>query len=244
MTTCLRRVIVLIPADRAGRSHDSEIPVELSHWPLFKAWSMKETWPVSICCVQADKMFLGKLRAKCDSGKRWEVRWNVRNVFCICRADGVVHIHTCANCWTLQQLSASAAAWISACWLWRFDWFSCRRRLTWMSKAISDSCTTKVLLQATHFCVLYILPQQIKGWSSCLCLPYCRKCRLQGPGGLWWGRGGQTETCHYSSTFESRTIYYEQEYQTRERKKVHQFHKRVFLQFDHLNASSTERMTY
>lgn len=37
MTTCLRRVIVLIPADRAGRSHDSEIPVELSHWPLFKA---------------------------------------------------------------------------------------------------------------------------------------------------------------------------------------------------------------
>lgn len=75
-------------------------------------------------------------------------------------------------------------------------------------------------------------------------LLYSQKMQVAGPGGSGWGDGGQTETCHYSSTFESRTIYYEQEYQTRERKKVHQFHKRVFLQFDHLNASSTERMTY
>lgn len=63
--------------------------------------------------------------------------------------------------------------------------------------------------------------------------------QVAGPGVV----GGQTETCHYSGTFESRTIYYEREYQTRERKKVHQFHKLVLLQF-HLNASSTERMTY
>lgn len=28
---------------------------------------------MSICCVQDDKMFLGKLHAKCDSGTRYYV---------------------------------------------------------------------------------------------------------------------------------------------------------------------------
>lgn len=56
----------------------------------------------------------------------------------------------------------------------------------------------------------------------------------------------ETETCCFFVTFESRTIYYqEQEYQTRGReKKFIGFINLFSLQFDHLNASSTERMIY
>lgn len=50
-TTARRRVISVIPADEGRRSHDGGVPAERQHRLLLRAKSMKETRPVSLCCL-------------------------------------------------------------------------------------------------------------------------------------------------------------------------------------------------